>query len=131
MDDAAMVKTLIHEAGHCLLHVDPPGYYLPRPVKEVEAESVAFVVAAAHGMHTDDYSFPYVAGWAGGDDPAKAIQATQARVGQAARLIIEASPAPHETGGKVPGAAAAVEAARQARLEQVPTVDPLETGVGV
>ena len=45
--------------------------------------------------------------------------------------IIEASPAPHETGGKVPGAAAAVEAARQARLEQVPTVDPLETGVGV
>lgn len=131
MDDAAMVKTLIHEAGHCLLHVDPPGSYLPRPVKEVEAESVAFVVAAAHGMHTDDYSFPYVAGWAGADDPAKAIQATQARVGQAARLIIEASPAPHETGGKVPGAAAAVEAARQARLEQVPTVDPLETGVGV
>ena len=33
-------------------------------MKEVEAESVAFVVAAAHGMPTDEYTFPYVAGWA-------------------------------------------------------------------
>lgn len=131
MDDAAMVKTLIHEAGHCLLHFDAPGCYLPRPLKDVEAESVAFVVAAAHGLPTDGYSFHYVAGWAGGDDPAKAIRATQSRVGQAARLIIEASPAPHEAGGKVPGAAAAVEATRQARLEQARTLDPVETGVGV
>jgi hypothetical protein len=131
MDDAAMVKTLIHEAGHCLLHADPPGFYLPRPLKEVEAESVAFVVAAAHGMPTDDYTFPYVAGWAAGDDPAKAVQATQARVGRAARSIIEASPAPHYPGGKVPGAAAAVEAARQARLDQAPAADPVEAGVGV
>ncbi len=131
MDDAAMVKTLIHEAGHCLLHADPPGRYLPRPLKEVEAESVAFVVAAAHGMPTDDYTFPYVAGWAAGDDPVKAIQATQARVGRAARSIIEASPAPHVPGGKVPGASAAVEAARLARLDHVADVDPVEAGVGV
>ena len=131
MDDAAMVKTLIHEAGHCLLHADPPGRYLSRQVKEIEAESVAFVVAAAHGMPTDDYTFPYVAGWAGAENPAKTVQATQVRVGQAARLIIEASPAPHEAGGKVPGAAAAVDAARQAKLEQVSTFDPIDTGVGV
>ena len=57
MDDAAMVKTLIHEAGHILLHESPPGMFLPRSRKEVEAESVAFVVAAAHGMSTDQYSF--------------------------------------------------------------------------
>ena len=131
MDDAAMVKTLIHEAAHCLLHAEPPGFYLPRPLKEVEAESVAFVVAAAHGMPTDDYTFPYVAGWAAGDDPVKAIQATQARVGRAAKSIIEASPAPHVPGGKVPGATAAVEAARQARLAQAAASDPVEAGVGV
>ena len=131
MDDAAMVKTLIHEAAHCLLHADPPGSYLPRPFKEVEAESVAFVVAAAHGMPTDGYTFPYVAGWAAGDDPAKAVQATQARVGRAARSIIEASPAPHDPGGKVPGAAAAVEVARQARLDQDAVTGPVEAGVGV
>jgi hypothetical protein len=83
MDDAAMVKTLIHEAAHVLLHAGPPGQFIPRPLKEVEAESVAYVVASAHGMATGDYSFPYVAAWAGVDG-AKAIQATQARVATAA-----------------------------------------------
>ena len=77
----------------------------PRPLKEVEAESVAYVVASAHGMATGDYSFPYVAAWAGADG-ARAIQATQARVATAARLIIEASPAPHGLGGRPPGFAA-------------------------
>ena len=60
-----MVKTLIHEAAHVLLHQTPPAPHLPRAMKEVEAESVAYVVASVHGMATDDYSFPYVAGWAG------------------------------------------------------------------
>jgi hypothetical protein len=52
MDEAAMVKTLIHGAAHVLLHTSPPGTYLRRAVKEVEAESVAYVVASAHGMST-------------------------------------------------------------------------------
>jgi hypothetical protein len=114
IDDAAMVKTLIHEAGHVLLHDGPPGKYLPRASKEVEAESVAYLVAAAHGMSTDGYSFPYVAAWAG-EDGAKAVVAAQSRVATAARQIIEASPAPHVPGGKAPGAAAAVAAARAGR----------------
>ena len=90
--------------------------YLPRPSKEVEAESVAFVVASAHGMSTGDYSFPYVASWAG-EDGAKAVQATQLRVARAARQIIEASPAPHAVGGKVPGVEAAITAAQSRRAE--------------
>ena len=57
MDEAARCKTLLHEAGHVLLHGDDAGRRLPREVKEVEAESVAFVVAAAHGMDTGSYSF--------------------------------------------------------------------------
>ncbi len=117
MDDAAMVKTLIHEAAHCVLHDGPPGQYLPRPVKEVEAESVAYIVASVHGMATDDYSFPYVAGWAG-EDAARAVAATQARVATAARQIIDASPATHGGGGRPPGAEAAVTAA-QARRDGV------------
>jgi N-terminal domain of anti-restriction factor ArdC len=103
MDDAAMVKTLIHEAAHVLLHEGPPGRYLPRDLKEVEAESVAFVVATVHGMDTDEYSFPYVAGWAG-DRGARAVTETQARVGQAAKAIIGASPADHTLGGRPLGA---------------------------
>jgi len=114
MDDAAMVKTLIHEAAHVLSHEDPPGSLISRDRKEVEAESVAFVVAAAHGMPTDGYSFPYVAGWAG-DDPGKAIAQTQARVSKTAKAILEASPALIVSGGRVPGADQPVEAARQQR----------------
>ena len=102
MDDAAMVKTLIHEAAHVLLHQAPPARYLPRPLKEVEAESVAYVVASVHGMPTDKYSFPYVAGWAGADAD-KAIRGTQARVNAAAQAIIAASPAEHMGGAKPPG----------------------------
>ena len=114
IDDAAMVKTLVHEAAHVLLHEGPPGQYLPRATKEVEAESVAYVVAATHGMYSDGYSFPYVAAWAG-EDGAKAVVATQGRVATAARQIIEASPAPHLSGGKAPGVEAAIAAARSAR----------------
>ena len=130
MDDSAMVKTLLHEAAHCLLHADPPGRFFPRPLKEVEAESTAFVVAAAHGMATDEYSFPYVAAWAG-EDGAKALLATQDRVARVARQIIEASPAPHTGGGRDPGAEVALAAQRERRAEldhrlEGPSPEPLE-----
>ena len=101
MDDAAMVKTLIHEAAHVLLH-DPDDEQtppLPRSHQEVEAESVAFIVARTHGMPTDDYSFPYVAGWAGGE-PEKVIAKTAQRVAATAKDIIAISPAEHSHGGK-------------------------------
>jgi hypothetical protein len=129
MDEAAMVKTLIHEAAHVLLHTDPPGIYLPRPLKEVEAESVAYVVASAHGMTTGDYSFPYVASWAG-EAGAKAVQATQLRVAKTARQIIESSSAPHTGGGRVPGVEVAIAAAQarraelEARLVATPDAEP-------
>jgi hypothetical protein len=112
MDDAAMVKTLIHEAAHVLLHQAPPARHLPRPLKEVEAESVAYVVASVHGMSTDEYSFPYVAGWAGADAD-KAIRGTQARVNAAAQAIIAASPAEHTGGAKPPGTDLAIAKIRR------------------
>jgi hypothetical protein len=114
MDDAAMVKTLIHEAAHVLLHELPPGRHLPRYLKEVEAESVAYVVASVHGMSTDGYSFPYVAGWAG-ERGGRAVAETQGRVAQAAKAIIAISPAEHVLGGKPPGVDLAAEMARQSQ----------------
>ncbi len=128
MDDAAMVKTLIHEAAHVLLHEGPPGCELPRPLKEVEAESVAYVVASVHGMPTDDYSFPYVAGWAG-DDPDKAIRETQARVNMAARAIIAESPAEHAAGSKPPGTDVALAAVRKLDGETATRGAELSTGM--
>jgi hypothetical protein len=74
-------------------------------LKEVEAESVAFIVAAVHGMDSGGYSFPYVASWAGAD-AAAAVAATQGRVARAAREVIAGSPAPHHDGGRAPVAGA-------------------------
>ena len=119
MGDAAMVKTLLHEAAHVVLHEGEPGRSLPREAKEVEAESVAYLVAAAHGMPTGDYSFPYVAAWAGRDG-ARAVQAVQARVALAARGLIAASPAPCSGGGRPPGAAA-IATGRSAGPTSVPS----------
>jgi DNA primase len=72
LEDAQQVKTLAHELGHVMLH--EPADILDRAVdlsaltcrgqREVEAESVAFLVTSAHGMDPGQYSFPYVAGWA-------------------------------------------------------------------
>jgi hypothetical protein len=76
-------------------------------LKEVEAESVAFVVSAVHGMATDDYSFPYVASWAG-EEAGAAVARTQARVAGAAKTIIAVSPAEHTAGGKISGVETAV-----------------------
>ena len=112
LDDAAMVKTLIHQAAHVLVHGGPPGRYLPQAVKEVEADSVAYVVAAAHAMPTDRYRFPEVAGWAG-EKADKTVRETQARISRAAQAIIAASPAEHEPGSKPPGADLALAAMRQ------------------
>jgi len=130
MTDAAMVKTLIHEAAHVLLHAEETvGASLRRPQKEVEAESVAYVVAAAHGMGSDGYSFPYVAHWAAADDPEQSIRnvrQAQSRVSTAAKLIIAASPAPHEQGGRLPASAIqAAQAERAAEAERTVESAPL------
>ena len=84
IDEAQAVKTLAHELGHlqCGHVADLPTYLTCRGRCEVEAESVAYVVAAAHGLDAGGYSFAYVAGWAGGD---------LARVRQAAETVTKAA----------------------------------------
>jgi hypothetical protein len=91
VDDAQAVKTLAHELGHVLLHDNGVTALVCRGVVEVEAESVAFLVAAHHGLDTAGYTFPYVATWAErtGEDPAKVVHATGQRVIAAAHQILE------------------------------------------
>ena len=54
------------ELAHVLIRPDPGEPYAGacRGRREVEAESVAYVVAAAHHLDTGQYTFNYVAGWA-------------------------------------------------------------------
>jgi len=94
VDDLQATKTLLHELSHALLHdpsffKDDPTTALCRGDAEVEAESVAYLVAAAQGMSTDDYSFPYIAGWIGRRDPAEVLEATGRRVLAAAHTILD------------------------------------------
>ena len=115
LDDAAMVRALLQGAAHVVLHGDPPGRYLPQAMKELEAQSVAYVVAAAHAMSSDGASFPDVADWAG-EQAAKAIRTNGARISRAARAIIAVSPADHVAGSTPPGADLALAALR--RIDQ-------------
>ena len=73
MSEAQTVKTLIHEMAHQKLHSLQPGGNEPeekltRGHKEVEAESVAFIVSYHYGIDTSDYSFGYIAGWSDGKE---------------------------------------------------------------
>jgi antirestriction protein ArdC len=90
LSDAQRTKTLIHEVAHMLLHTDEKTLtedaILHRNIAEVEAESVAYIVANVHGMPTDGYSVPYVAGWS--DGKTEAIAATADRVLKTAKQIL-------------------------------------------
>jgi hypothetical protein len=80
------VKTAIHEAAHMLLH-ESSG--LERGLKELEAESVAYVVAQYLGLRTSEYSFGYVLGWAGGADrAARAIKESGSRIQSAVKSVL-------------------------------------------
>lgn len=89
LPEAQRVKTMAHELAHVLMH-DPADPDLPssRGLIEVEAESVAFIVLHAMGYDAGDYSFGYVAGWAGSD--VKAIQKVASRAQRTATRIIAA-----------------------------------------
>ena len=92
-DDAAIATTLSHEIGHVVLH-DPErdgARIAHRGVGEVEAESVAYLLAAAHGLDTSSDSLPYVAGWLEtSKEPSATVGATANRVIRAAHQVLSA-----------------------------------------
>jgi len=96
VDDAQAVKTLAHELGHVLMH-DPASFVGGDTIRcqgivEVEAESLAYLIAADHGLDTSQYSFAYVAGWAAGTgDVQAALSSTGTRVLAAAHQVLDAS----------------------------------------
>lgn len=93
MDPAARVKTLAHELAHVLMHgPDQDAARQHRGVGEVEAESVALMIGAAHGIDTSDYTIPYVTSWAAnvdGKEPADIVRATGERVRATAIKILD------------------------------------------
>jgi hypothetical protein len=89
---AQQAKTLAHEIGHALLHdpKSPTTKDLDRGLKELEAESAAYVICTALDMDTSDYSFGYVAGWAGGGSEAiQGIKESAVRIQRAATAVLK------------------------------------------
>lgn len=67
------LKTTVHELAHALMHKKDDNK--PRYVKELEAESVAFLTCDALGLDTSSYSFAYLSTWA--DDPDEILPAAE------------------------------------------------------
>ncbi|WP_238145639.1 PBECR4 domain-containing protein [Streptococcus suis] len=61
MSEAQILKTLFHEMAHSELHHHNDGY--SRSERELQAESIAYVVANHYGIDTSDYSFGYLHNW--------------------------------------------------------------------
>ena len=92
MSEAQTVKTLIHEMAHQKMHSVHPGGSEPednltRGRKEIEAESVAFIISCHYGIDTSDYSFGYIAGWSDGKDN-KEFKESLSRIQKAADEMI-------------------------------------------
>ena len=92
MSEVQTVKTLIHEMAHQKLHALPEEAQeaiKSRNSKEVEAESVAYVVCQHFGINTSDYSFGYVAGWSDGKETSE-LKASLGEIREAAADMIGA-----------------------------------------
>jgi len=105
--EANQIATLVHELAHVLMH-DPADQEARqhRGIREVEAESVALMIGAAHGMDTSGYTIPYVAGWASSvkdSEPGDVIKATGERVRKTALAILDQLDTNQAANGTPPG----------------------------
>lgn len=89
VSDADAAATLAHEIGHMLLHepTDAADVQAHRGTCEVEAESVAYLVAARHGLDTSKYTFRYISGWSRRDPDA--VMASADRIMRASRQVLD------------------------------------------
>ena len=85
---------------------EEPDAVFHRGIAEVEAESVALMVASAHGLSTEDYTIPYVSTWAASvpdKTPVEVVQATAERVRTAAVSILDGLDTTQVANGTPPG----------------------------
>ena len=110
LEEAHAFKTMLHECAHALLHgnLNPDDPFenlllLRQPLREVEAESVSYVVCSQIGLDCSEYSFGYIAGWKEQED---FLQESLTRIGQASELLLSLlkpeAPAPFLPAAKPP-----------------------------
>ncbi|WP_329484260.1 ImmA/IrrE family metallo-endopeptidase [Kribbella sp. NBC_01484] len=96
LDDVTAVSRLAHEVAHLRMHsarqVASAGSIMCRGMREIEAESVAYILMAHHGLSTGGSSFRYVASWAASIDrhhPENVIEGVGNRIVSVARKLIQ------------------------------------------
>jgi antirestriction protein ArdC len=87
LSPAHAAVTILHEAGHALMHSELTDYHQHRGIYETEAESVAYITAGVLGLDTSANSIGYIAGWTRGD--VETVKATAARVLATVRTILD------------------------------------------
>lgn len=96
LDNVTAVARLAHEVAHLRMHnpkeIASAGSVMCRGIREVEAESVAYVLMAHHRWATGGSSFRHIASLAAAAnkrEPEKVIERTGARVVSVARRLTE------------------------------------------
>lgn len=91
MSNVQTMKTGVHEVSHALLHdrevMDVEGVLKDQTTKEVEAESIAYIVCNHFGLDTSEYSFTYIASWCESRDM-KALKASMDTIRKTSAEII-------------------------------------------
>lgn len=98
MSESQTLKTLVHEIAHAILHdsgTTAEEKAKLRREREVEAESVAYVVCQHLGIDTSDYSLGYVASWSR-DRELNELKASLERIHTASVQIISAVSPPEK-----------------------------------
>lgn len=92
MSQAQTLKMAVHELAHSVMHDAEPGEKGPSlpdsGTREVQAESVAYVVSSWLGLDTSEYSFGYVASWSSGRDTSE-LRASLDEIRSASHGIID------------------------------------------
>lgn len=90
MNKSQIIKTFLHETAHSELHHNnnPQQEQLTKSTAELQAESVAYVVASYYGIDTADYSFDYLAGWSNDKETLADLEAQLDIVQQEAKSLM-------------------------------------------
>lgn len=89
MSEESTISTMVHETAHAILHnAQSDGSKKPKEIKELEAESTAFVVLSHFGIDSSPESLGYIAMY-NGQDTLKALNSSLTIINHAAAHIIK------------------------------------------
>ena len=87
-DTAQSLATLIHEIGHALLgHLEDA--HKARDQRELEAESVSWIVCRNLGLDVDEAAFRYMAAWSRNDAMEVKLGRAAQRAAEVAQVILK------------------------------------------